>query len=165
MEAQEPPPSDIVCPLDEVFQSVLEIPPPPYTTPPLDEGVFQTVPERPPLPQVVIQQQQPPAVVPQAFQYTVQTQATQPGVNQMVVIPQSLPRDCPGQMQCPCCHNTVTTQISYKNGWVTWLIVATLFLFLCWPCFIIPFFVDSCKDVVHSCPICNNVIHIHKLGG
>uniref|UniRef100_A0A672Z9C0 LITAF domain-containing protein n=1 Tax=Sphaeramia orbicularis TaxID=375764 RepID=A0A672Z9C0_9TELE len=119
-----------------------------------------------------------PAVVPQAFQYTVQTQATQPGVicflrygvclflhsvNQMVVIPQSLPRDCPGQMQCPCCHNTVTTQISYKNGWVTWLIVATLFL--CWPCFIIPFFVDSCKDVVHSCPICNNVIHIHKLGG
>uniref|UniRef100_A0A672Z8H2 LITAF domain-containing protein n=2 Tax=Sphaeramia orbicularis TaxID=375764 RepID=A0A672Z8H2_9TELE len=128
-------------------------PPPSATAPPLDAGAS--------LPQVVIQH----APVLQASQYTVQTQVTQLGVNQMVVIPQSLPRDCPGQMRCPHCNMTVTTQISYKNGWMTWLIVLTLFLFLFWPCFIIPFFVDSCKDVVHSCPICNNVIHIHKLGG
>lgn len=33
----------------------------------------------------------------------------------------------------------------------------------CWPCYVIPFFVKECKDVEHSCPACNSVIHIHKL--
>ncbi|XP_038127777.1 lipopolysaccharide-induced tumor necrosis factor-alpha factor homolog [Cyprinodon tularosa] len=101
------------------------------------------------------QQQQCIQYVPQ------QAQVVQP-VNQVVVV-QRTPTDAPGNMHCPHCQTTVVTSIEHKIGFFTWLTAGLLFIIGCWPCFIIPFFVNICKDVQHSCPQCNNVLHTHKL--
>uniref|UniRef100_A0A3B5PTA4 Small proline-rich protein 3-like n=1 Tax=Xiphophorus maculatus TaxID=8083 RepID=A0A3B5PTA4_XIPMA len=83
-------------------------------------------------------------------------QYPQPGV----FLVQRLPTDVAGSMLCPHCKNTVVTSVEYKVGMLTWIIFGVLFF--CWPCSFIPFCVNSCKDVQHSCPQCNNVLHLYK---
>ncbi|CAB1428218.1 unnamed protein product, partial [Pleuronectes platessa] len=92
--------------------------------------------------------------------YEQQTQIIHP-VNHVVVV-QQLPTEAPGQMLCPRCQTTVLSQTEYKNGMLTWLICGILGFFLCWFCCFIPFFVDACKDVEHTCPVCRTVLHVHK---
>uniref|UniRef100_A0A3Q4I4U8 LITAF domain-containing protein n=1 Tax=Neolamprologus brichardi TaxID=32507 RepID=A0A3Q4I4U8_NEOBR len=82
-------------------------------------------------------------------------------VNQVVVV-ENLPKCAPGQMLCPYCHTNVVTRIEYKIGTYTWLVCGLLAVFLCWPCCFIPFCVNDCKDVEHSCPSCNGIIHVHR---
>ncbi|KAM9792645.1 LITAF domain-containing protein-like [Neosynchiropus ocellatus] len=72
------------------------------------------------------------------------------------------PTNASGAMVCPFCHTSVVTNTRYISGALTWLICAIVGIFLCWPCCLIPFCVDSCKDVEHSCPNCQRVLHIHK---
>ncbi|TKS69060.1 Cell death-inducing p53-target protein 1 -like protein [Collichthys lucidus] len=79
-----------------------------------------------------------------------------------VAVVQHLPTDCPTQMMCPHCQTSVLTRTEYRNGMLTWLICGLIGLFLCWPCCFIPFCVDSCKDVEHICPSCNNVLYIYN---
>ncbi|CAG8596587.1 11990_t:CDS:2 [Acaulospora morrowiae] len=71
--------------------------------------------------------------------------------------------DFPIKAQCPSCKKFVTTQIHHKNGKCVYALAMGLFgltVVLFW----VPFFVDSCKDVSHSCPNCN--VHLgtrHRL--
>lgn len=66
----------------------------------------------------------------------------------------------PVQCICPACQNSVQTTTDFVSGSFTILVAILITLvggLLC--CFLIPFFVDSCKDVVHRCPQCDTVLH------
>ncbi len=77
-----------------------------------------------------------------------------------VMIPQL--RSDPVVLDCPRCRATVQTSTQFKVGGATWL-WAVIGCVLCGsigcPCIgAIPFCVDGCKDVEHSCPSCGYFI-------
>lgn len=68
-------------------------------------------------------------------------------------------REVPVPMQCPYCQATITTSTSYEVGTLTWIACFVVFIVGCWlGCCFIPFCVDGCKDVVHSCPNCRQTV-------
>lgn len=68
------------------------------------------------------------------------------------------------ETMCTNCHRQVVTNVSYETGGLTWLIFAILCFVGCWLCACIPFCVDDCKDVVHTCPSCGFVLgHYRRL--
>ncbi|XP_029950826.1 LITAF domain-containing protein-like [Salarias fasciatus] len=97
-----------------------------------------------------------------AYQYNAQQPVTVQPVAQVVVVNNNQLGDVPGHMACPHCHSNIITRTEHTSGLLTWLICCTLGLFLIWPCCLIPFCVDSCRDVEHYCPVCNNVLYRYK---
>ncbi|XP_051987335.1 lipopolysaccharide-induced tumor necrosis factor-alpha factor homolog isoform X3 [Xyrauchen texanus] len=71
-------------------------------------------------------------------------------------------RDLPGQTMCPHCNHQVITITDYYTGLMTWMACGCLALVGCWPCCIAPFWMDSCKDVEHRCPNCNNILSFYR---
>ncbi|XP_062581008.1 cell death-inducing p53-target protein 1 homolog isoform X2 [Saccostrea cucullata] len=67
-------------------------------------------------------------------------------------------RETPVHTRCPHCQAEVVTATSYETGTFAWIICLVLCLVGCWPCCLIPFCVDGCKDVIHSCPNCHQTM-------
>ncbi|THD22656.1 Lipopolysaccharide induced transcription factor [Fasciola gigantica] len=64
---------------------------------------------------------------------------------------------------CSICLNKVTTTVYYVNGACTWLACTGIFLIGgVLGCCLIPFYVDSCKDARHICPVCNTDLGTYK---
>uniref|UniRef100_A0A1Y1N874 LITAF domain-containing protein n=1 Tax=Photinus pyralis TaxID=7054 RepID=A0A1Y1N874_PHOPY len=61
----------------------------------------------------------------------------------------------PQLINCPHCHNQVTSKLEASAGTKTHLFAALLCILGCIPCCLIPYCVDSCKDRSHYCPQCN----------
>ncbi|XP_062868543.1 lipopolysaccharide-induced tumor necrosis factor-alpha factor homolog [Trichomycterus rosablanca] len=71
--------------------------------------------------------------------------------------------DLPVQTVCPMCTQTVVSRLDYNSGSMTWLACAGIFIFGCfYGCCLIPFCVDSLKDVRHICPNCNHTMGMFK---
>ncbi|CAF1146191.1 unnamed protein product [Brachionus calyciflorus] len=68
-------------------------------------------------------------------------------------------RDYSFQTVCPSCRIYVSTDVKYVTGPITWLAASAFCVFgLCCGCCLIPFHVDSCKNVEHYCPNCKFLI-------
>ncbi|XP_065891286.1 LITAF domain-containing protein-like [Dysidea avara] len=120
--------------------------PPPYnpettTAPPYPPSSGQAPPYPP-------SSEQPPQV----------TVVTQPAT---VVVPTSY-GEYPVNIMCPNCRNQVSTKVEYESGTLMWILVLVLCLLGLWPCCLIPFCVDGCKDVSHTCPVCNSRLGVYK---
>lgn len=69
----------------------------------------------------------------------------------------------PVQAHCPVCTQNVITRMEHTSGALAWLSCAGLAIFGCfYGCCLIPFCVDSLKDVIHHCPNCSSVLGVHK---
>ncbi|XP_018612449.1 lITAF domain-containing protein [Scleropages formosus] len=99
-------------------------------------------------------------------QYRVQTfstsQADQRSKNKFVSYETELGRS-PGLTTCVSCQQQVMTNVTYKVGTYAWLICILFILCgLVLGCCLLPFFLKFFKDVYHSCPRCNQILHVEK---
>ncbi|XP_048762276.1 cell death-inducing p53-target protein 1-like isoform X5 [Ostrea edulis] len=68
-------------------------------------------------------------------------------------------RETPVHTKCPHCQAEIVTATSYETGTFAWIICLVLCLVGCdLGCCLIPFCVDGCKDVTHTCPNCRQVV-------
>ncbi|XP_071770596.1 uncharacterized protein LOC139923679 isoform X1 [Centroberyx gerrardi] len=158
-------------------------PPPPYdgplaspATPPPSYGEAVTL--QPDLFPVLTPPTMPTAVTspPQQTGYIIH-QSTQIGIiesvesrqqraNPTVVVVQPQPistlGDGPGVILCPYCHQVVTTKVSYVPGRAAWCmcILFTVMGLVC-GCCLIPFMAHGMQDAYHSCPHCQNHVHVY----
>ncbi|VDK65094.1 unnamed protein product [Onchocerca ochengi] len=64
---------------------------------------------------------------------------------------------------CPYCQAYVVTSIQRITGTFPWIIMGIcfllgFFLLLPWCLCFIPFYMDNCLDVVHTCPSCKRIL-------
>ncbi|VDL79699.1 unnamed protein product [Nippostrongylus brasiliensis] len=92
--------------------------------------------------------------------HTVHNQHPPPSVPMFVSARQSLYGPCPVEMDCPHCQAHIVSHIERVAGVLPWIlcgicVLLGFFLFLVPWCFCgLPFCMDQCLDVVHSCPAC-----------
>jgi len=70
----------------------------------------------------------------------------------------------PANIQCPHCQAAITTSTSSKPGFMAWFLSAALCFTGFWPCFCVPFMVDSLQNVKHLCPRCKLVVGRYQEG-
>uniref|UniRef100_A0A0R3RVN6 LITAF domain-containing protein n=1 Tax=Elaeophora elaphi TaxID=1147741 RepID=A0A0R3RVN6_9BILA len=69
----------------------------------------------------------------------------------------------PIETDCPYCQAHVVTSIQRIIGALPWIIMGIcfllgFFLLIPWCICCIPFYMDDCRDVVHSCPSCKRTL-------
>ncbi|CAG9535742.1 unnamed protein product [Cercopithifilaria johnstoni] len=69
----------------------------------------------------------------------------------------------PIETDCPYCQAHVVTSIQRIIGVLPWIIMGIcfllgFFLLLPWCLCCVPFYIDNCRDVVHSCPSCKRTL-------
>ncbi|XP_076446503.1 lipopolysaccharide-induced tumor necrosis factor-alpha factor homolog [Babylonia areolata] len=80
-------------------------------------------------------------------------------VNQPAVTVVQTFTETPVRTQCPHCRADIITATTYDAGTFSWLICVILCLVGCnLGCCLLPFCMDGCQDVVHSCPNCRQQI-------
>ncbi|XP_029915120.1 lipopolysaccharide-induced tumor necrosis factor-alpha factor homolog [Myripristis murdjan] len=109
--------------------------------------------------------QQPGYIIHHSTQIGItETVQTRPAPTVVVVQPQAVSAlgESPGVIQCPYCHQIVTTKVAYIPGRAAWCmcLLFTLTGLVC-GCCLIPFMMHGVQDVHHSCPQCNNHLHIY----
>lgn len=108
--------------------------------------------QQPPPPQY---NQPPPAYAPVGQQTAATVVIQQP---QHVLLRQTF-REVPVRLNCQSCQADIMTATHYETGMLTWMAVGIICLFGGWlGCCLIPFCVDACKDVVHTCPNCKQMV-------
>lgn len=69
----------------------------------------------------------------------------------------------PARIQCPHCHQSVTTKIDPVAGLLTYLLVGACLMFGCvFGCCLIPCCVNSCQNINHNCPNCGSFLGTYK---
>lgn len=81
-------------------------------------------------------------------------------VHTIVTAPQVGPD--PASISCPSCQKHVITRLDYETSTKTHIMAGLLCLFICWPCFWIPYVVDTCKNANHYCPNCGAYIGTYR---
>jgi len=66
------------------------------------------------------------------------------------------------RIDCPYCRADVTTSVNYDTGMMAHLFALILCVIGCWPCCLIPYCVDGCKDTTHQCPACGRHLGVVK---
>ncbi|KAG8227659.1 hypothetical protein J437_LFUL007855 [Ladona fulva] len=68
----------------------------------------------------------------------------------------------PVNMVCPSCHANITSKLSPVNSTKTHMIALVMCLCGLWPCCLIPYCVDTCRNSNHNCPVCNAYLGQYK---
>lgn len=68
----------------------------------------------------------------------------------------------PTKMRCPNCRMDIKTMTVSENQAGAHIACIVLFLLGCCLCSCIPYCMDSCKSVTHSCPNCKTYLGIYK---
>ena len=73
---------------------------------------------------------------------------------QVVQVPMPELGPQPARIQCPSCQMDITTATTTKPSAMAWTLSLVICFTMLWPCFCLPFCVDSLQNVKHKCPNC-----------
>jgi len=89
----------------------------------------------------------------------------QPVIQTVVIQAPRFGRD-PVRTTCSNCRQEVTTTTIEETGVMAYVAAGIICVLGCWcGCCLIPFCMDSMKDVLHTCPNCNAKMGKYKGGG
>ncbi|KAF2879985.1 hypothetical protein ILUMI_26188 [Ignelater luminosus] len=63
---------------------------------------------------------------------------------------------------CPRCANVVVTSTQSQRSNLTHFSALALCLCGCWPCCLLPYCMDSCKNTYHHCPTCQQFLGMYR---
>lgn len=67
--------------------------------------------------------------------------------------------EIPANVTCAFCGKSGMTTTRYVPGLLTWLVAGGCVFFGCiFGCCLVPFCVDGCKDVIHTCSHCKSIV-------